>query len=522
MTFIADDYTITLTIIDPLSGCSKTTTVNATVHPLPTPPSIISTPPSPTCEGSPVQLDADIGMQQGVIYWSTGEVGQTIFVYNAGAYNCTITDLAGCSATSQDYIVHPSPSIDFAMYGCFDFCQDVPDLFVYGNLYDNDTYVDWKWIIIDPTGAVQTIPGTSPTVPQINLVQIASPLQTGVYTIYFTALTAYGCISTSLPLNITIKPCPCQVEVEMPLLRCLYVDANGVGYYDFEINTNVTCPDATVIVTSSSGGVSLYNNIVNPITGIISVPSADLDRPICFNLNFSSQDDQCNCMTVSCGWLTGCGAPFECTVDLSITSFNLYGYDGNSNAIYEVEVAVTLNQTMPISTCVFSSTQGTLIGFPNSIPAGPNTYMYTGYFIDLPPIDNQLCIQLDYIDPDDGAWHQCFECQIYFAPPGGISRDDAPIPHKSEISLSHPDSNFSLIPNPAANAVRVIYSFDLMKSGGAFTLTDTRGSQLSSYPVDDKSTSTSISLVSFSPGLYYITFTSRLGKYSTAKLVVIK
>jgi PKD repeat protein len=525
----AGPYTITYTIIEPSQNCISTSTVTATVHSLPTAPIITSVPAYPVCEGSQggIQLTANIGTQIGTINWSTGATGPNIFLYNSGAYNAIFTDLAGCSATSSDFQVHPRPQVDFAMYGCFDICDTVPSLIVYGNIYANLMFATWDWKIVPPPGSglsPLSVNGTQ-TVTDIDLVALyfpvlqGAPLPIGLYTVYFNSTSPEGCTQSALPLYITVKHCPCQIHAERPILQCLYVDANGIAYYNFSIITNVPNGQATVIVTSPYGGVSLNSANTSPITGIFAFNPLSADAAfVCFTLNFTSAINPLfNCITVVCGKIPDCGRPNDCDIEFLITSFNLFNYDVNGNPIYEI--IFDANSPNPVNG-IFSSQGNSLTGFPNSLSAGMQTI--TAYITDLPPYDNPLCIQFDYIDPQ-GLWKRCTFCYSF----GGGTRINSPQEPKNSGSSFSPrhilrESTFiNLIPNPAKESVTINYAIKI-NSVGSLIIKDTHGKLIRKINISNGDSSTEINLSSILPGVYFVSLASDTGEQLNQKLIIIK
>ncbi len=103
-------YTVTVTN---LFGCSSTASLP--VGFLPTPTAEITLDGSASiCEGDAVTLTV-AGFPFGNTYdWSNGESTQTISVTEAGTYSVTVTNFAGCSATSEEVMIDvvPGPTAD--------------------------------------------------------------------------------------------------------------------------------------------------------------------------------------------------------------------------------------------------------------------------------------------------------------------------------------------------------------------------------------------------------------------------
>ena len=103
-------YTVTVT--NPL-GCSSIASLP--IGFLPTPSAEIELDGNPIlCEGDEVILTVT-GLPFGNDYeWSTGEATQSITVTDAGTYSVTVTNLAGCSSTSEPVVIEvvPGPTVD--------------------------------------------------------------------------------------------------------------------------------------------------------------------------------------------------------------------------------------------------------------------------------------------------------------------------------------------------------------------------------------------------------------------------
>jgi trimeric autotransporter adhesin len=107
-------YTVTVTDVN---GCTGTTSSNVTVNPLPV-PSISGT--LAFCSGGNSTLNAGAGYS--TYLWSNGNATQTINVNASGNYTVTVSNPAGCSASTSTLVTVnalPAPSIT----GTLAFCQ---------------------------------------------------------------------------------------------------------------------------------------------------------------------------------------------------------------------------------------------------------------------------------------------------------------------------------------------------------------------------------------------------------------
>jgi len=103
-------YTVT---VSNLFGCSSESTLPVGFLPTPTADVTVEGPAS-LCEGNQVTLTASGLPFVNTFEWNTGESTQSISVSQEGAYSVTVTNLAGCSATSDavDITVIPGPTAD--------------------------------------------------------------------------------------------------------------------------------------------------------------------------------------------------------------------------------------------------------------------------------------------------------------------------------------------------------------------------------------------------------------------------
>jgi uncharacterized membrane protein YecN with MAPEG domain len=75
---------------------------------------------SPLCKGDSVQINLTITGAYSSIVWATGQIGVTsIWVYQNGVYDVTITNALGCSQTVQAYVYKCSKRLLFhLLYSC--------------------------------------------------------------------------------------------------------------------------------------------------------------------------------------------------------------------------------------------------------------------------------------------------------------------------------------------------------------------------------------------------------------------
>jgi gliding motility-associated-like protein len=100
-------YNVTVTNAD---GCSATSnSVTVTVNALPT-PTITASSATTFCQGGNVTLTASAGT---AYTWNSGETTQSIIANVDGPYSVTVTNAAGCTATSANtnLVVYPLPTV---------------------------------------------------------------------------------------------------------------------------------------------------------------------------------------------------------------------------------------------------------------------------------------------------------------------------------------------------------------------------------------------------------------------------
>ncbi|MBL7766810.1 MAG: SprB repeat-containing protein [Chitinophagaceae bacterium] len=166
-------------IIDTLTGCtSMTNSINATVI-LPPKPVITANGGTTLCIGANTVLSST---PASAYLWSTGETTQTIIADSQGYYSVTITDVNGCTRTSDTTLVTFYPVASITSSGPTTFCANES---VNLTAHPAGTYL---W----------TNGNTSASINNINT--------NGTYGV--TVTDANGCTSTAPPVNIVVNPLP--------------------------------------------------------------------------------------------------------------------------------------------------------------------------------------------------------------------------------------------------------------------------------------------------------------------------
>lgn len=170
-------------------GCSVTTpAINVTVNPLPI-ANIVASGPLSYCQGGSLNLTATgIGSYQ----WNTGSTSAILPITTSGTYSYTITNAAGCSATSAPAVVqiNPIPTVT-AITGNNSVCMG-------GNTtYSNAT-----------TGGVWS--SANPSIATVNGSGQITGVMAGSSTINYTVTNSFGC-STVASKTITVNPVPATI-----------------------------------------------------------------------------------------------------------------------------------------------------------------------------------------------------------------------------------------------------------------------------------------------------------------------
>ena len=129
-------------IITSDNGCESppSAAITVTVNPLPAAP-FITTNNAIICEGDSTTLS--VIENSGSYQWSTGETTQSITVYDAGIYNCLLTDTNGCTSPISNSI-----TIDIASIDIPNITADGPTTFCEGEnvtLSIPDEYANYQW-----------------------------------------------------------------------------------------------------------------------------------------------------------------------------------------------------------------------------------------------------------------------------------------------------------------------------------------------------------------------------------------
>lgn len=201
---------------------------------------------SVVCSGQPVILDGTTVGASSYSWSPGGTTSPTLTVTNSGTYTLTVTDPAGCIATSSPYSVTvgttPVPQVTSSTNSTL-LCNvgDQITLTVVG------TYSAYQW----STGPTDV--GTSVTV-----------TQPGTYTV--TVTNSDGCVGTSQPVYINLSPSSLTITADGPVVFCEGTSSNNeVGLdattgFDYYVWTSGSTTEDIVTNVSGNYYVTAYND----------------------------------------------------------------------------------------------------------------------------------------------------------------------------------------------------------------------------------------------------------------------
>ncbi len=186
-------YSVTVYTASGRSGSSDPVTV--VVHAIPRPTLHIEG-SLYFCEGKSVTLSVDHAMNYSAIQWSSGQTGESITVTEPGMYSATVTDLHGCTGSTDPVTVVVTPN--FFSFGYYE-----PVTLCAGDTLFLDAGADgeeYSWSTGDST-------------------RILSVTEPASY--FVTTRNADGCISRSdtLVVHVVPKPEP-EIRASGPLQLC--------------------------------------------------------------------------------------------------------------------------------------------------------------------------------------------------------------------------------------------------------------------------------------------------------------
>jgi large repetitive protein len=253
----AGSYSVTVT---GANGCKATSAAFAvTSNPLPATPAISG--PSSFCAGSTITLTSSSATGN---LWSTGPTTQSITVSAAGSYSVTVTNAAGCKATSAAFAVTSNalpatPTIT----GPASFCPGTS-------------------ITLTSSSATGNLWSTGATTQSITVTAAGS------YTVKVT--NAAGCSATSTAFAVTANPVPATPTISGPTSFCgggtitlTSSSATGNLWSTGATTQSISIAAAgtfTVTVTNASGCSAI--SAPHAVTTSAAVPTPTISGPASF------------------------------------------------------------------------------------------------------------------------------------------------------------------------------------------------------------------------------------------------
>jgi gliding motility-associated-like protein len=240
-------YSVTVTNAN---GCSATSAcTQITVNALPV-ASISSLNGNTFCQGGSVTLVSTPGS---IYAWSNNLTTQSINVTASANLTVTVTNAAGCSATSAPFAVtmNALPVATITAGGPLTFCQG---------------------------GSVTLTAGGGTSYTWANTTSTASSITvttSGVYTV--TATNANGCTATSAPVTVTVNALPVVAAIAGSNDVCvgsttILTNATTSGVWSSS-NTTVATVSASGVVTGVAAGTATINYTVTNASGCVTTSS---------------------------------------------------------------------------------------------------------------------------------------------------------------------------------------------------------------------------------------------------------
>ncbi|MBX7180480.1 MAG: T9SS type A sorting domain-containing protein [Bacteroidia bacterium] len=207
---------------------------------------ISSTGGSVVCSGQPVVLDGTTVGAASYSWSPGGATSPTLTVTSSGTYSLTVTDPAGCVATSSPYSVTvgttPVPTVTSSTNSSL-LCN-VGDQITYTVV---GTYTAYQW-------------STSPS-DITNSVTITQP---GTYVV--TVTNSDGCVGSSQPIYVSLSPSSLTIVPDGPVIFCEGTGSeNEVGLdatsgFDYYVWTSGSTTEDIITNVSGSYFVTAYND----------------------------------------------------------------------------------------------------------------------------------------------------------------------------------------------------------------------------------------------------------------------
>lgn len=263
----ADNYSVVVTDANNCQGISAIK--NITISALPTP--VITAQGTTTfCEGGSVMLDAGAGFNS--YNWSNGKFTQTVTINSSGDYSVTVTNAAGCSATSSLATVNvwvlPVPEV-VSSSGNFTYCSNSG---TYLTTLPGYSY-QWRKGNTDIDGATD---------------QNYVPTSNGNYKVVIT--DEHGCTKTGSNSFVTILSSPAP-QISGPsavcpgssiTLSCGTFDSYYWSNGSQQASINVNSAGSFSVTVGNSNGCMATSPVVDITQGALPVPVVSAQGPTQF------------------------------------------------------------------------------------------------------------------------------------------------------------------------------------------------------------------------------------------------
>ena len=310
-------------------------TINVTVNPAPTTPTITASGPTTFCTGDSVVLTSSAA--NGYLWTPGGATTQSITVLASGSYSVQISDVNGCTANSASTVVTANP------------VPATPTITASGPT----TFCAGDSVILTSSSATNNIwtPGGATT-------QSITVTASGTYSVEIT--DANGCSATSTSTTVTVNPLPATPSIT----------ASGPTTF---------CAGDSVILTSSSA----TNNVWSPggqTTQSITVLASGTYSVVVNNGGCISGSSNSIAVTVNPApavpTITASGPTTFCAGDsVVLTSSSANSYLWNPGGATTQSITVTASGTYSVEItdangCSATSTSTTVT--VNPLPATPS------------------------------------------------------------------------------------------------------------------------------------------------------
>lgn len=404
----------------------------------------------------------------------------TLYIINPGQYELEVTTLNGCTDIS--------PAADIYFTDCSNPCSfDVEPTTVIcvGENKNGEEiyYIEMDFTNIqfpasvhfDPMGNGLVSNQNPLTLGQIDqAVGINYTNTSGNYNPCFDVIVtstdpniSYSCtteVCVELPTNC--RPSACDLDdYDLIEIKCLTNRTNNYNDYSWSFNiynpSGIAVEVLQIIDLTTSGTIGFNPSILPAASGSqMDVTFSTYRSPgstVCLQLVARPVGGGDICVYTICEEIPDCRDVVRCEeLDSRAISINCEGRDAAGNIMYELVLSADNQSGAAVPLVAITSTQGTITGYGNTLPAGNNTLTLS--FTALPPYYDPVCFTI-WIQNQAGELVPCDAC---------IERlpcvSAQPVPRKKEdgetTATTAPEPAMQLYPNPARTATAVDYQFE--------------------------------------------------------------